>query len=219
MSLVINLEDVKRTQIERASLVDQSDCLINPKTLLAVAISQQNSKIRGGGILYSLEYQKQIDSWIGDIYQAPYPYVSTFLSLRNKSSLIEVIKAFWGKFDLVLVEGAGVQHPRYFGLACELGVDLDISVIGITRNSLWGEINMSYPVELRQVESEHEIFPVYDKEKLLAYFIRRKNHKKGLYLSIGHKISLRTALEIILLLIVNKLPEPLRLVKSLLKEK
>ncbi len=209
---------MKRSQSKRASLVEQTDYTTSPKKLLAIAVYQRRKGIRGGGILYNLESQDQVDFWLGETSPAPYPYISTFLSLRNKPSLIKVINAFWGKFDLVLVEGAGVQHPRHFGLACELGVDLDIPVIGITKNSLWGEINMSYPIETCQREKKHDIFPVHDGEKLLAYFIRRKQNKRGIFLSIGHKISLQTAVDIILPLLKNKLPEPLRLIKSLLKK-
>ncbi len=210
---------MKHSQSERASLIEQADYIVSPKTLLAIAVSQRNKGIQGGGILYDLESQNQIDSWLGEISPAPYPYVSTFLSLRNKPSLEEVINAFWGKFDILLVEGAGVQHPRHFGLACELGVDFDISVIGITRNSLWGELNMSYPIETYKREKKHDIFPVYDGERLLAYFIRRKENKQGIFISVGHKISLNTAVDIILPLSRYMLPEPLRLVKSLLKNR
>ncbi|MFX0211818.1 MAG: endonuclease V, partial [Candidatus Hodarchaeota archaeon] len=202
------------TQIKRASLVEEIDYIKNPKTVLAVAIYQKKQEIRAGGILYDLEITKQIDSWLGEVIPAPYPYIRTYLTLRNKQPLRKVINKFQ-KFDLLMVEGAGRQHPRYFGLACELGLDLDIPTVGITQRPLLGKINFSQPLE--QKDYNYDIFPVLHNENLIAYFISKKSNRNGIFLSIGHKITLLTAVSIILPLLVFKLPEPLRIVKMLLK--
>jgi len=183
--------------------------------VLAVAIHQKKQEIRAGGILYDIEFAKQIDSWLGETIPAPYPYISTYLTLRNKQPLRQVINQFQ-RFDLLMVEGAGRQHPRYFGLACELGLDLDIPTVGITQRPLLGVINFLQPLEKK--DYNYYIFPVLDEENLIAYFIRKKSNKKGIFLSIGHKITLLTAVNIILPLLLFKLPEPLRLVKMLLKK-
>ncbi len=203
------------SQIRRSSLVIEKDFINHPKTLIAVAVHQKEREIVGGGILYDLESHNQIDFWLGEKTPVSYPYISFFLSLRNKQPLLKVIEHFQG-FDLLMVEGAGKQHPRYFGLACELGVDLDIPTIGITQRSLFGEIDFFHPIDNK--ECDYEIFPVVNEKLLIAYFIRKKSNKQGIFLSIGHKISLQTAVSTVLPLLIYKLPEPLRLVKSLLKE-
>lgn len=208
--------EIKKAQIKQSLLVEELDYVSSPKTLLAVAVHQKNHKIVGGGILYDLKTKVRLDFKIGEILPAPYPYIRGFLSLRNKQPLLQVINQMQ-EFDLLMVEGAGKQHPRQFGLACELGVELDIPTIGITRNSLWGEIDMSFSIKEHLREKMFEVFPVYDGEKPLAYFIKKKNHNRGIFISVGHKISLKTATDVILPLIINRLPEPLRLVKSLIK--
>ncbi|UCE14444.1 MAG: endonuclease V [Candidatus Heimdallarchaeota archaeon] len=180
-----------------------------------MAVHQRNQQIRAGGILFDLESHQQSDCWLGEFISVPSPYMSTFLSLRNKQVLLDVIHHFQD-VDLLLVEGAGKQHPRYFGLACEIGVDLDIPTIGITKSSLWGEIDFSH--SLYKEGFNYNIFPVYDKTLLIAYFIKKIGNKRGIFVSIGHKISLETTLDIILALLVYRIPEPLRLVKKLLKE-
>ncbi|MFX0050319.1 MAG: endonuclease V [Candidatus Hermodarchaeota archaeon] len=177
---------------------------------------QRNEKIRGGGILYDLELMTQIESWIGDELNISATYIPTFLSLRNKPALESVIKHFLGRFDLVLVEGAGIQHPAFCGLASELGVDFDIPTIGITKSPLLGKINWCEP--LKERSNEHDLYPVYYDKKLLAYFIRKKRNKRGIFLSIGNKVSLKTAIDIVLPLMHYRIPEPLRQVKILLKE-
>lgn len=115
-----------------------------------------------------------------------------------------------------MVEGAGKHHPRYFGLACELGLDLDIPTVGITQKSLVGEIIFSQPLEKK--DYDNDIYPVLYEENLIAYFIKKRSNKRGIFLSIGHKVTLLTAVNIIMPLLIFKLPEPLRLVKMLLKK-
>jgi deoxyribonuclease V len=170
----------------------------------------------GGGLLYDMKTKTKIDFKIGKLIPIPYPYIRGFLSLRNKKPLLHVISQVQG-FDFLLVEGAGKQHPRQFGLACELGVELDLPTIGITRTSLWGKVDYSSFVKKQLGEKTFEIYPVKDEERHLAYFVKKKHQKKGIFVSVGHKISLKTGTEIILPLIVNRLPEPLRLVKSLIR--
>jgi deoxyribonuclease V len=199
----------------KSQLVIREDHVKNPKIMLAIAVNQRDEKVRGGGILYDLVLNTQIESWIGEEIDQPAPYIPTILTLRNKPALIPVIKYFWGKFDLVLVEGAGIQHPAFCGLASEIGVDFDVSTIGITKNSLFGEIDWTDPSE--ESLNEHEMFPVYNENRLLAYFIRKKRNKRGIFLSLGHKISLKTAIVIILPLLRHRIPEPLRQIKILLK--
>ncbi|MFW9904649.1 MAG: endonuclease V [Candidatus Thorarchaeota archaeon] len=211
----LDLDQLKRLQIERAYLVKVKDYIKKPKTLLAVTVIQKNQKLRAGGILYDLESQVQIDTLLGDLIPISTPYVSGFLSLRNKQPLLHIITQF-GRFDLLMVEGAGRQHPRHYGLACDLGVDLNTPTIGITKSSLFGNIDFSQPCE--KGRPNFDLFPIFDGNDLIAYFIRKKGNKKGIYLSIGHKISLKTAIDITLPLFIYKLPEPIRLVKMLLKK-
>lgn len=206
---------MKRLQVERASLVKEKDYIDKPKTLLAVTILQKNQKrIKAGGVLYDLQSKTQLDSQLGE-FTASSPYISTFLSLRNKEPLLQVIAKF-RRFDLLMVEGAGRQHPRHYGFACEIGVDLDIPTIGITKNSLFGVTD--YSQSLDKEEYNYDIFPVFDKKGLIAYFIKKQKNKQGIFLSIGHKISLQTAVEIVLPLCIYRIPEPLRLVKALLRK-
>ena len=211
----LGLDHLMRLQVERASLVKMKDYIKNPKTLLAVTVLQKNQKLQAGGILYDLESRVQLNALLGDLFPILSPYISGFLSLRNKQPLVQLISHF-RNFDLLMVEGAGRQHPRHYGLACDLGVDLNIPTIGITKSSLFGDIDFSQPLDAGQ--SSFDLFPVFDGNDLIAYFIRKKESKKGVFLSIGHKISLETAIDITLPLLIYKLPEPLHLVKMLLRK-
>jgi deoxyribonuclease V len=211
--LELSLDQLKHLQIERASLVKVKDHISELKTLLAVTVFQKNHKLRAGGILYDLQSRVQINALLGEFIPISSPYISGFLRLRNKQPMLQIISQF-RNFDLLMVEGAGRQHPRHYGLACDLGVDINVPTIGITKSSLFGNINFSHLYE----RSSFDLFPVLDRNDIIAYFIRKKGNKKGIFISIGHKISLETAIDITLPLLIYKLPEPLHLVKMLLRK-
>ncbi|MFX1506955.1 MAG: endonuclease V [Promethearchaeota archaeon] len=211
----LSQDQLRRLQAERASLVKIKDYIKEPKILLAVTVLQKNQELRAGGILYDLESRLQLGALLGDLIPISSPYVSGFLSLRNKQPMLQIVTQFH-RFDLLMVEGAGRQHPRHYGLACDLGVELNIPTIGITKSSLFGNIDFSQPCN--KGRPSFDLFPVFDGNDIIAYFIRKKGNKKGIFLSVGHKISLETAIDITLPLLIYKLPEPLRLVKMLLRK-
>ena len=83
-------------------------------------------------------------------------------------------------------------------MACYVGVMIDKPTIGVAKNLLCGHILKDNYIE-------------YNGE-ILGYRFKKTN-KKGIYISIGHKISLATATNIVINLVKDneRLPEPLRL--------
>ncbi len=61
-------------------------------------------------------------------------------------------------------------------------------------------------------------FPVYDGDDKIAYFVRKSNNKRGIFISVGNNISLDSALKIMIPTLIYRIPNPLRLAKTLLKE-
>ncbi|MFX0084931.1 MAG: endonuclease V [Candidatus Hodarchaeota archaeon] len=208
-----DLESLKRFQERQSSLVEEIDSFGSAKYLLTVTVHQTESFIRSIGLLYDLYTNSNLEYWISEKFPILYPYLPGFLILRNKKPLIAAITYFRNKFDLTLIEGAGRQHPRKFGLACEIGVDQNIPVIGVIKRSLWGDIDFNNPINY----SLYTAFPVFDGDDKIAYFVKKAGNKKGIFISVGNKISLTSALEIILPTLFFRLPEPIRLAKALLK--
>jgi deoxyribonuclease V len=117
-----------------------------------------------------------------------YPYVPGLLMLREAEPIFYTLKLLKNTYDLLLIDGHGLLHPRKCGLACYTGVTLDKPTIGVAKSRLCGRVRADGFVEL-------------DGE-ILGYAISKK-----LYISVGHRITLKTAIALVKELGI----EPLRL--------
>jgi len=105
------------------------------------------------------------------------------------------------------VDGHGILHPRRCGLACYVGIDANIPTIGVAKSLLCGG-----------VQSDNF---VTHKDEILGYALKsNENSKKVVYVSVGHKISLPTSIELVksITKINQYIPEPLRVADKLSKE-
>lgn len=116
------------------------------------------------------------------------PYVPGLLMLREAGPVLHTLGMLKSGFDLLLVDGHGLLHPRKCGLACYVGVTLDKPTIGVAKSRLCGTVRPDGFVEMGG--------------EILGYAFSKK-----LYVSAGHRVSLETAMAI-----VRELgTEPLRL--------
>jgi len=123
------------------------------------------------------------------------PYRPGFLGFREAPSMVEAVEELETKPDVILVDGHGLAHPRGFGLACHVGVLLNLPTIGVAKNRFYGEVHGDRILD----KNGNEICGIVTAGK------------KMLYVSIGHKVSLETALQIAEHCIVSSAPEPLRI--------
>jgi deoxyribonuclease V len=107
--------------------------------------------------------------------------------------------------DLVIVDGQGFAHPRRFGLACHVGVVLDLPTIGCAKSRLVGTHDYpGGPVGAR--------VNLWDAGEIIGAVLRSKEKTSPLYVSIGHKIDLDTAVQYVLACCRGyRLPETSRL--------
>lgn len=117
-----------------------------------------------------------------------YPYVPGLLMLREAEPIFYTLKMLKNTYELLLIDGHGLLHPRKCGLACYIGVTLDKPTIGVAKSRLCGRVRPDGFVEL-------------DGE-ILGYAISKK-----LYISVGHRLTLKTAIALVKELGI----EPLRL--------
>lgn len=134
------------------------------------------------------------------ITSAPFPYIPGYLAFREAPAILSAARSASG-FDVLLLNGHGVAHPRGCGLATFVGLELDAPTIGVARRRLVGDVGADRggwsPVTLGGVVVGAEI---------------RETGRTQIYVSAGHLISLESSLEIVRgFRAEGGLPEPIRL--------
>ena len=120
-----------------------------------------------------------------------FPYIPGFLSFREVPAIIKAMEKLEILPNLILCDGQGLAHPRRFGLACHLGVLLDMPTIGVAKSRLIGEHQ-----ELGSQKGSWQ--PLLDKGEIVGAIVRSRSQVKPIYVSIGHKVSLETAMDYVL---------------------
>jgi deoxyribonuclease V len=138
-----------------------------------------------------------------------YPYIPGLFLLRESEPILNTLKLLKNTFQILLIDGHGILHPRRCGLASYIGIQTCNSTIGVAKSLLCGTLQADNFVT--------------DNKDILGYAIKKEriNKKKMIYVSIGHKISLPTSINIVKSLTKKEelIPEPLRIADISSKEK
>jgi deoxyribonuclease V len=133
-----------------------------------------------------------------------FPYVPGLLSFRELPSIFEAYAALEREPELLFVDGHGLAHPRRFGIACHLGLALDKPSIGCGKSILVGK----HREPLRKRGSRRAL--VHDGETI-GCALRTRDGVNPVYVSIGHRIDLETAVRLVLRASPRyRVPEPVR---------
>ncbi len=133
-----------------------------------------------------------------------FPYVPGLLSFREIPVLQDALAGLKTLPDIILCDGQGLAHPRRFGLACHLGVLTGIPTIGVAKSRLTG----SHDAVPR---GKGRWTPLVDGEEVIGAVLRSRKDVRPLYVSIGHRVSLETAIRYTLSCITRyRLPETTR---------
>ncbi|MFQ5936043.1 MAG: deoxyribonuclease V [Acidiferrobacterales bacterium] len=133
-----------------------------------------------------------------------FPYVPGYLSFRETPAVLAALRKLRILPDLILCDAQGFAHPRRFGLACHLGLLTNIASIGVAKSRLIGEHGVLPPERGAWV-------PLIDDGERIGAVLRTRTGVRPLYVSVGHRISLRTAIKYVLLCTTKyRLPETTR---------
>jgi len=136
--------------------------------------------------------------------EAEFPYVPGLLSFREAPALIGAAEGLKTTPDVLIVDAQGIAHPRFLGLASHLGVLLDCPTIGCAKSRLVGEYGGVGP-------DQGDWSPLRLGRRQVGAVLRTKANVKPVFVSPGHKMSVRSALRIVLKATRGyRLPEPTR---------
>jgi len=133
-----------------------------------------------------------------------FPYIPGLLSFREVPAVLDALRRLQRLPDLLLCDGQGQAHPRRFGIACHLGVLTDLPAIGVAKSRLIG-------THAPLADDKGARQPLYDKGEVIGTVLRTRHGVRPLYISVGHRIALDTAVDYVLRCTTRyRLPETTR---------
>ncbi|XP_054897140.1 endonuclease V-like isoform X2 [Poeciliopsis prolifica] len=148
------------------------------------------------------------------------PYVSGFLAFRETPFFLEALQRLKTSQptlmpQVVFVDGNGLFHYREFGLACHLGVLSGLPCVGVAKNLLQVQgvlKDEDHQSQIAALQKGGDSFPLTAASgKVLGKALRScDKSSKPVYVSVGHKISLGTAVRLTQSCCRYRVPEPIR---------
>ncbi len=207
-------EEARNQQVALRSRVSLVDGFGDIKTIAGLDLSYSEEKNEGYAVVVVLSFP---DFDILETRYAtatpPMPYIPGLLSFRESPIALEAFKQLQTVPDMLFTDGAGLAHPRGFGIACHLGVLLDIPSVGVAKSFLYG----AYDKE--QTLAPGMSTPLRDKKgkEVIGSVVQTKLRTNPLYVSPGHKVSVDSAARLVLECLRGyRLPEPTRQAHNLI---
>jgi len=139
-----------------------------------------------------------------------FPYIPTLLSFREVPPALSAVRKLHLQPDVFLIDAQGIMHPYRLGFAAHLGLVTDRPTIGVAKSPLCGESD-----DLRGKTWAL----IKDGGEIVGAKVVTKMGKRPVYVSVGHKVSLETAVGLVLdCTRRHRLPEPTRLAHVIASE-
>ncbi|MDZ7754387.1 MAG: deoxyribonuclease V [Gammaproteobacteria bacterium] len=133
-----------------------------------------------------------------------FPYVPGLLSFREIPAILAALDGLTTPPQVLLCDGQGIAHPRRFGLAAHLGVLTDLPAVGVAKKRLVGSHG---PVP----QERGGWCSLEDDGQVIGAVLRTRQGVKPVYVSIGHRVSLETAVALVMSCTTRfRLPETTR---------
>ncbi|MBE9140226.1 deoxyribonuclease V [Nodosilinea sp. LEGE 07088] len=133
-----------------------------------------------------------------------FPYVPGLLSFREVPAVLAALAQLQTEPDVMLCDGQGIAHPRRLGIASHLGLLCGCPTIGVAKSRLVG-------THIKVPTDKGAWVPLVDRGEQIGAVLRNRANTKPLYISVGHCVSLETAIDLVLRCTTKyRLPETTR---------
>lgn len=193
-----------------SEIVEQDDFTEPIKTVAGIDLgySEKTNTSRAVVVVLSFPALELIESSEA-ILPIQFPYVPGLLSFRETPVALKALANLKNVPDLILCDGQGKAHPRRFGIACHLGLFTDVPSVGVAKSILVGKFE-----DLG--ETRGSTAPLIHKKEQVGVALRTKDRVQPVYVSVGNRISLETAIDYVLRCTPKyRLPETTRLADKL----
>lgn len=198
-------------QLELAARVERADRLGPVQAVAGVDVAYgRGNPVKAAAVLLAFDGLEVLETATATM-EARFPYVPGYLSFREIPAVLSVLERLTVSPDLILCDGQGIAHPRRFGLACHLGVLSGLPTIGVAKSRLVGEHG-------EPGGERGDWVPLKDKGESIGAVLRTRTGVKPVYVSIGHRVGLETAIRLVLACTTRfRLPETTRAADRLSK--
>lgn len=168
-----------------------------------VAYDKRSKLMYAGAVVMSADGCELLD-YATATASAEFPYIPGLLSFREIPAVIEAWQQLKTPPDCLICDGHGLAHPRRFGLACHLGLVLDLPSIGCAKSLLVGTY--------REPRARRgSVAPLLDQGEQIGVVLRTKDRVAPVFVSQGDRIGLDAAVRTVLATCRGyRLPEPQR---------
>lgn len=205
------IEQARKIQESLAAKVRCVPLRKKPKLIAGVDAAFSENQVFAAACLFAFPDLALLDE-VCIVSPVSFPYISGYLSFREGEAIIHALRLLKAKPELILVDGQGIAHPRGLGIASHIGVLLDLPTVGCAKSRLVGEF------ETPGWERGAHSFLHYH-ETIVGAVVRTRDYVRPLFISPGHKVSPKNAMEIVLQTTCGfRIPEPLRRADFLSKQ-
>ncbi len=194
---------------QQRELADRVDCTDHlawpPRRIAAVdaAFPGGGQITRAAAVLYRFPELECLASAVAE-QPTRLPYIPGLLSFRELPAILAALDQLPETPNVVLCDGQGIAHPRRFGIACHLGVETGMPTVGVGKSRLCGQFR-----EPGREKGSTEA--LLDGNEQIGVVVRTRSNVKPLFVSIGHRVNLATAVRLTLGCASRyRLPEPIR---------
>lgn len=121
--------------------------------------------------------------------KVPFEYIPGFLAFRELPVFLKAWEKLKIEPDLVFFDGNGMLHPERVGIATHASFFIDKPTIGIAKNPFIGKF-----IKLGMKQGSYS--PIYDQDEVIGAALRTQTNVKPIYVSVGNRIDLLSAIEI-----------------------
>ncbi|MGW1345495.1 deoxyribonuclease V [Kribbella sp. NPDC002412] len=198
-------------QEELRSIVDDTDVDGQPRYVAGLDVAYDGDRLAAAVVVLDWETLAEVDRAVV-LGETTFPYVPGLFAFREVPGLLEALGQLRTTPDLLVCDGQGLAHPRRFGLACHLGVLTGLPAIGAAKTAFVGS-------HLELGEARGSVADLIVDNQVVGAVVRTQDGVKPMYVSIGHRVSLRTAVRHVLHLAPRyRLPETTRAADRLCRQ-
>jgi deoxyribonuclease V len=197
-----SIEKAHKTQLKLSKQIVLEDVL--PKKIRSVAgvdVAYVKDLAIGAAAVLDYASLELVESKTA-LCKVRFPYVPTLLSFRETPPTVLCIKKLRLQPDIFLVDAHGFAHPYRCGFASYLGIVIGKPTIGVAKGRLFGEVE--------DTKGEKDVALLKREDEVIGAVVKTKQDCKPVYVSVGHMVSLETAVKIVRHCVCHsRIPEPI----------